>query len=45
MATCVAVVVLAFFAGEGGAAKEYKTSFHALASIVKKEGITGVYNG
>eukprot|EP00731_Ephydatia_muelleri_P039079 Em1086g2a len=31
--------------GEGGAAREYKTSFHAFASIVKKEGIFGIYNG
>lgn len=31
--------------GQGGAAKEYKTSFHALAGIIKKEGILSLYNG
>ena len=31
--------------GAGGAAKEYKTSFHLFASIIKNEGITGAYAG
>jgi len=32
-------------AGQGSTAKEYKTSFHALASILKNEGVGGVYTG
>ncbi|KAH9495095.1 hypothetical protein Btru_018151 [Bulinus truncatus] len=31
--------------GVGGAKKQYKTSFHALASILKNEGVTGIYTG
>jgi len=31
--------------GEGGAAKEYKTSFHALTTIFRKEGLRGIYSG
>ncbi|XP_067658187.1 mitochondrial 2-oxoglutarate/malate carrier protein-like [Haliotis asinina] len=31
--------------GEGGKAREHKTSFHALRHILKTEGITGVYTG
>ena len=31
--------------GEGGAAKEYKTSFHALSNIFRKEGFRGCYAG
>lgn len=31
--------------GEGGKAKEYKTSFHALGSIARKEGIFSLYTG
>ena len=31
--------------GEGGSAKAYKNSFHAVTSIVKTEGITGIYAG
>ncbi|KAF4522456.1 hypothetical protein B566_EDAN002540 [Ephemera danica] len=31
--------------GVGGAAKEYKTSFHAFTGILKKEGIVGMYSG
>ena len=31
--------------GEGGGAKQYKSSFHAAATIVKTEGITGIYAG
>ncbi|UJR32199.1 hypothetical protein I4U23_019664 [Adineta vaga] len=31
--------------GVGGAAKEYKTSFHALTTIFGKEGLRGIYSG
>uniref|UniRef100_A0A0L8GLL4 Mitochondrial 2-oxoglutarate/malate carrier protein n=1 Tax=Octopus bimaculoides TaxID=37653 RepID=A0A0L8GLL4_OCTBM len=31
--------------GEGGKAREHKTSFHAIRSILKNEGITGMYTG
>jgi len=31
--------------GEGGTARAYKNSFHAITSIVKAEGITGIYTG
>jgi len=31
--------------GAGGAAKEYKTSFHAIQGILKNEGIIGMYSG
>ncbi|XP_066994538.1 mitochondrial 2-oxoglutarate/malate carrier protein [Anabrus simplex] len=31
--------------GMGGAAREYKTSFHAFAGILRKEGIVGMYTG
>lgn len=31
--------------GVGGAKKQYKTSFHALASILKNEGVSGIYTG
>ena len=31
--------------GEGGTAKAYKNSFHAITSIVKAEGVTGIYTG
>lgn len=31
--------------GEGGKAKEHKTSLHAIRSILQKEGITGMYAG
>ncbi|KAK2727263.1 mitochondrial 2-oxoglutarate/malate carrier protein-like [Artemia franciscana] len=31
--------------GVGGAAKEHKTSFHVIKSILKNEGITGMYSG
>lgn len=31
--------------GEGGAAREHKTSFHALRAIAQKEGPAGVYAG
>ncbi|XP_067828191.1 mitochondrial 2-oxoglutarate/malate carrier protein [Heptranchias perlo] len=31
--------------GEGGRAKEYKTSFHALTHILKTEGVRGIYTG
>jgi len=31
--------------GEGGKAREYKTSFHAIQGIVKKEGVVAMYNG
>ncbi|XP_023717148.1 mitochondrial 2-oxoglutarate/malate carrier protein [Cryptotermes secundus] len=31
--------------GEGGKAREYKTSFHAIQGIIKKEGIVAMYTG
>jgi len=31
--------------GVGGKAKEYRNSFHAISSILKNEGITGIYAG
>jgi solute carrier family 25 (mitochondrial oxoglutarate transporter), member 11 len=31
--------------GIGGAAKEYKNSFHALTTIFRKEGFRGIYAG
>lgn len=31
--------------GEGGKAKEHKNTFHAIRSILAKEGITGMYSG
>uniref|UniRef100_T1JNF0 Mitochondrial 2-oxoglutarate/malate carrier protein n=1 Tax=Strigamia maritima TaxID=126957 RepID=T1JNF0_STRMM len=31
--------------GVGGAVKEHKTSFHLIASVIKNEGITGIYAG
>ena len=31
--------------GEGGTAKAYKNSLHAITSIVKAEGFTGIYTG
>uniref|UniRef100_A0A2C9JGK6 Mitochondrial 2-oxoglutarate/malate carrier protein n=1 Tax=Biomphalaria glabrata TaxID=6526 RepID=A0A2C9JGK6_BIOGL len=31
--------------GVGGAKKQYKTSFHALSSILKNEGLSGIYTG
>ncbi|XP_005091215.1 mitochondrial 2-oxoglutarate/malate carrier protein [Aplysia californica] len=31
--------------GEGGGKKAYKTSFHALSSILRNEGVTGIYTG
>ncbi|GAB1602135.1 mitochondrial 2-oxoglutarate/malate carrier protein-like, partial [Argonauta hians] len=31
--------------GEGGKAREHKTSLHAIRSILKNEGITGMYTG
>ncbi|GFO26224.1 mitochondrial 2-oxoglutarate/malate carrier protein, partial [Plakobranchus ocellatus] len=31
--------------GMGGGQKQYKTSFHALTSILKNEGVTGIYTG
>ncbi|BFZ23153.1 hypothetical protein BsWGS_26192 [Bradybaena similaris] len=31
--------------GVGGGKRQYKTSFHALASILKNEGVVGIYTG
>lgn len=31
--------------GEGAKKKEYKTSFHAVGSILRKEGVRGIYTG
>lgn len=31
--------------GEGGAARQHKTAFHAIANIARAEGLTGMYNG
>lgn len=32
-------------AGEGGKVREHKTSFHAIARVVRSEGVLGLYNG
>lgn len=34
-----------FQTGEGGKAKEHKTSLHAIRSVIKNEGFTGLYVG
>jgi len=31
--------------GEGGKVREHKTSFHAIARVVRSEGVLGLYNG
>lgn len=31
--------------GQGTKAREYKTSFHALFSILRNEGVGGIYTG
>lgn len=31
--------------GEGGKLREHKTSFHAIARVVRNEGVLGLYNG
>ena len=31
--------------GEGAKTREYKTSFHALTSILRAEGLRGIYTG
>lgn len=31
--------------GEGGKAREHKTSLHAIRSILKNEGVRGIYTG
>lgn len=31
--------------GEGGRAREHKTSFHAIKNVIKNEGISGLYVG
>lgn len=31
--------------GEGGKARQYKNTFHALTTILKAEGVTGIYTG
>ena len=33
------------FSGEGGKSKEHKTSIHAIRSILKNEGLRGMYTG
>lgn len=39
------IFLIIWFLGAGGAMREHKTSFHAVVSIVRKEGFLGVYNG
>ena len=34
-----------FFKGEGGSARDHRTSFHAIARILRNEGIFGIYTG
>ena len=34
-----------FAVGEGGAIKEHRTSFHAVARILRNEGFLGIYTG
>ena len=31
--------------GEGGAARQHKTSLHAIGKVIREEGFFGVYNG
>lgn len=31
--------------GEGGGARQYKTSFHAIGSVLRNEGVIGIYTG
>lgn len=31
--------------GQGSKAREYKTSLHAVASILRNEGVRGIYTG
>lgn len=31
--------------GEGGSARAYKNSFDAITSIIRSEGVTGIYTG
>jgi len=33
------------FVGEGGKAREHKTSLHAIRSIMRNEGFIGMYTG
>lgn len=33
------------FTGEGGKAREYKTSLHAIRAVITNEGISGLYVG
>lgn len=31
--------------GEGGKQKQYRNTFHALSTILKNEGVRGIYTG
>ena len=31
--------------GEGGAIRQHKTSLHAIARVIRDEGLFGIYNG
>lgn len=31
--------------GEGGKARQYKNTFHALSTILRAEGVGGIYTG
>ena len=34
-----------YSSGEGGQLREHKTSFHAIAKVIRSEGFLGIYNG
>lgn len=42
---CMEVTVLMLLAGEKGVVREHKSTFHAIAKIVRSEGVMSVYNG
>jgi len=39
------IVVVCGSVGEGGKAREHKTSLHAIRSIMRNEGFIGMYTG
>ncbi len=41
----VIVIMSVFLSGEKGAAREHKSTFHAIGKIVRNEGVLSVYNG
>ena len=41
----ISCTIIILVSGEGGASKEHKTSLHAIRSIIRNEGFTGIYSG